>query len=105
MALATTYEIRIPKDSTAEVETAGLLGETYLSIDTTQASGAPVENYGYLKSKPTKKTPSLADQLKSFSDQLKAADVLAHLIRELKETEKEVPKANTPPSIPHNPSK
>src|SRR5271170_4050713 len=30
MALATTYEIRIPKDSTTETNTAGLLGETYL---------------------------------------------------------------------------
>jgi phospholipid/cholesterol/gamma-HCH transport system substrate-binding protein len=91
MALATTYEIRIPQDSIAEVETAGLLGETYLSVNTTQASGAPVENYGYLKSKPTKKTLSLADQLK-------AADVLAHLIQELKETEKEAPKPTAAPT-------
>src|SRR5450631_1472901 len=31
--LATTYEIKIPKDSIAEIERAGLLGEGYVSID------------------------------------------------------------------------
>jgi ABC-type transporter Mla subunit MlaD len=46
MALATTYEIRIPKDSIIGIETAGLLGEAYLNIDTSQALGAPIENYG-----------------------------------------------------------
>jgi ABC-type transporter Mla subunit MlaD len=85
MALATTYEIRIPKDSIAETNTAGLLGEIYVNIDTAQASGAPIENYGYLTSKPSKTTLSLADQLK-------AADVLLQLVRTFKEAEKEVPK-------------
>jgi ABC-type transporter Mla subunit MlaD len=47
MALATTYEIRIPKDSVAGIETAGVLGESFVSIDASQASGQPVENYGY----------------------------------------------------------
>src|SRR5277367_4926536 len=51
MALTTPYEIRIPKDSIAETNIAGLLGEVYVNIDATQASGAPIENYGYLKSK------------------------------------------------------
>ncbi len=93
MALATTYEIRIPKDSIAETNTAGLIGEVYVNIDTTQASGAPIENYGYLKSKPSKTTLSLGDQLK-------AADVLLRLVRTLKEGEKEVPKDTGPPKHP-----
>jgi ABC-type transporter Mla subunit MlaD len=49
--LATTYKINIPKDSIAGTNTAGLLGEVYVNIDTRQASGAPIENYGYLKSR------------------------------------------------------
>jgi phospholipid/cholesterol/gamma-HCH transport system substrate-binding protein len=93
MALATTYEIRIPKDSIAETSTAGLLGETYVNIDTAQASGAAIENYGYLKSKSSKTTLSLEDQIK-------AADVLLRLVRSLKEAEKEVPRDAGTPSHP-----
>lgn len=89
MALATTYKVRIPKDSIAGIETEGLLGESYLSIDTTQASGAPIENYGYLKSKPSKNTLSLGDQLR-------AAEALIRLVQALKETEKEVPNSSPP---------
>ncbi len=91
MMLATTYEIRIPKDSIAETNTAGLLGGVYLNIDVAQASGAPIENYGYLKSKPSKTMPSLEDQVK-------AADVLLRLVRTLKEAEKEVPKDTVAPT-------
>jgi phospholipid/cholesterol/gamma-HCH transport system substrate-binding protein len=57
MVLATTYDLRIPKDSIAETNTAGLLGEVYLNIDTSHAVGLPVENYGYLRSKPRKSRP------------------------------------------------
>jgi ABC-type transporter Mla subunit MlaD len=93
MVLATTYEIRIPKDSIAETNTAGLLGEVYVNIDTTQASGTPIENYGYLKSKPSKTALSLEDQLK-------AADAMLRLVRTFKEAEKEVPKDTTAPTHP-----
>ena len=93
MALATTYEIRIPKDSIAEANTAGLLGEVYVNIDATQASGAPIENYGYLKSRPSKTTLSLPDQLR-------AVDALLRLVRTFKESEKEVPKDTGVPTPP-----
>jgi phospholipid/cholesterol/gamma-HCH transport system substrate-binding protein len=89
MALTTAYEIRIPKDSLAEISTAGLLGEVDVYIDTTRASGEPIENYGYLKGKPSKTTLSLGDQLK-------AADALLRIIRTFKEGEKEVPQAGAP---------
>jgi ABC-type transporter Mla subunit MlaD len=89
MVLATTYEIRIPKDSIAGTETAGLLGEVYVSIDTTHASGASIENYGYLKSKPSK--PTLP-----FEDQLKALELMLGLVQASKEKGKEVPKDNSP---------
>jgi len=92
MVLATSYEIRVPKDSTAEVATAGLLDEAYLIIDTTQASGAPIENYGYLKSKHVKNTLSLGEQIR-------AADAALRLVQALKEAEKEVPKDSSP--APH----
>lgn len=96
MALATTYEIRVPRDSIAGINTAGLLGAVYVNIDTSQASGTTVENYGYLRSKPTK--PPL-----SFGEQLKAADVLLHLVQAAKEAEKEIPKDGAPFSSPTKP--
>jgi phospholipid/cholesterol/gamma-HCH transport system substrate-binding protein len=52
--LVTTYEVRIPKGSIAETNTAGLLGEVYVSIDTSRAAGLPVEKYGYLRSESRK---------------------------------------------------
>jgi ABC-type transporter Mla subunit MlaD len=93
MALATTYEIRIPKDAIAETNTAGVLGEVYVNIDTTQASGAAIDNYGYLKSKSSKTTLS-------HEDQLKAADVLLRLVRTLKEAGKGVSQDTGTPSHP-----
>ena len=54
MALATSYELRVPQDAIAAIEQAGILGERYVDIDISQASGPPVENYGYLKGKTTK---------------------------------------------------
>ncbi len=93
MALATAYEIRIPKDSIAGIETAGLLGEPYVDIDVTQAVGGPTENYGYLKSKQSKPTASLGNHLK-------ALDLILRLVEASKEKdqEKETPKTNVSPS-------
>jgi phospholipid/cholesterol/gamma-HCH transport system substrate-binding protein len=54
MALATSYELRVPQHAIAAIEQAGILGERYVDIDISQASGPPVENYGYLKGKTTK---------------------------------------------------
>lgn len=53
MRLATSYELRVPSDAEADVETAGGMGSSYVNIDVRQASGAPAVNYSYLKSKQT----------------------------------------------------
>lgn len=42
MKLTPPYELQIPNDSTASVETAGVLGETYVEIDVGHASGPPI---------------------------------------------------------------
>jgi hypothetical protein len=75
MVLATSYEIRVPKDAIAEIETAGLLGEAYLTINTTQASGAPIEDYGYLKSRRAKNTLSPGEQVRAADAALRLASV------------------------------
>jgi phospholipid/cholesterol/gamma-HCH transport system substrate-binding protein len=93
MALVTTYDVKVPKDSIAEIAKEGLLGNVYLRIDTTQASGAPIENYGYLKSEHTKSVLSLRDQLR-------APDAAVRLVQAMKEAEKEAPKDANPSTQP-----
>lgn len=52
MQLATTYELKVPSDAVAEIDTAGVLGASFVNIDASRASGMPAENYSYLKGKP-----------------------------------------------------
>ena len=51
MELQTHYELKIPEDSVASTATAGILGETYLDIDVSAASGPPIVSGGRLPSK------------------------------------------------------
>jgi phospholipid/cholesterol/gamma-HCH transport system substrate-binding protein len=51
MEIRTPYELKIPKDSVASTATAGVLGETYLEIDASAASGPPILADGQLPSK------------------------------------------------------
>src|SRR6266849_685661 len=59
MALKTTYELNIPNDSTVSLETAGVLGETFVEIDSHKASGPPIRSGGTLKAQPI---PSLTTE-------------------------------------------
>lgn len=51
MVLNTSYEIKIPSDSVVSLETAGVLGGTYVEIDTTGTSGPPIGSDAILKSR------------------------------------------------------
>ena len=73
MAIATTYEIKIPKDSITETNVSGVFGNTYVTIDISKASGPPIENYGYLTSTPSQPFPSAADHVKALEVLLKLA--------------------------------
>jgi phospholipid/cholesterol/gamma-HCH transport system substrate-binding protein len=92
MELATAYPISIPNDALAEVETGGLLGPPHIGIDSHQASGPPVENYGYLKSKPTA----------SVENQIQA---LRLLVESVKEAGKETPGDDKSAPHPLKPSR
>lgn len=92
MTLTTAYEISIPKDSIAGIDTAGVLGESFVSIDISQATGAPVENYGYLKTKPT---TTLEDEIRAFQMFLKAAAAAQTVDSEVQK-EKDAPPASVP---------
>jgi len=50
MSLYTQYELKIPSDSTASLETTGVLGETFVQIHVQDASGPPLRDGGVLQS-------------------------------------------------------
>ena len=47
------HELKIPNDSTLFLETAGILGETFVDIDAASATGLPIGANAVLKAKPT----------------------------------------------------
>lgn len=53
MVLNPPYELKIPNDSTVLLETAGVLGETFVDIDSSSATGPPIGANAVLKTKPT----------------------------------------------------
>ena len=59
LVLTPSYELSIPNDSTASVETAGVLGETYVDIDVGHASGPPILPNTVLR---TVATPQMSTQ-------------------------------------------
>lgn len=88
MALATSYDLRVPKDSIAVIQTAGILGQSYVEIDVSESSGPPLENYGYLKSKATKPLPSSEDFLRALDTSLKVLDTRLGVVAASQESEK-----------------
>ena len=53
MLLTPSYELNIPSDSTVSLETAGVLGETYVEIDVGHASGPAIGSNAVLKAVAT----------------------------------------------------
>ena len=53
MKIQTPYELKVPRDSVVSLSTAGVLGETFVEIDTRTASGPPIPNGGELQSIPS----------------------------------------------------
>ena len=72
MELRTPYELKIPADSVASTATAGILGETYLEIDISGASGPPIESGGRLPSKESVKftAATVVQALKKLEKQI-----------------------------------
>jgi len=90
MKLQAPYELKIPSDGIASTATAGILGETYLEIDVSRASGPPVLSGGRLPSKETSKfTAATADRM------LKGVELLKQLSDEEKNSNAE------PTTTPH----
>jgi phospholipid/cholesterol/gamma-HCH transport system substrate-binding protein len=73
MKVNTRYRANLRKDSATMLSTAGVLGETYVDIDSSQAKGLEVEDSDVL---PTREMPQLEDVVRSSQSTLQNMDAL-----------------------------
>ena len=73
MKVVTKYEFALRKDSKTLLSTAGVLGETYINIDSSLARGAPVQNGDVL---PSQSVPDFGDMVRSGQSTLQNLDAL-----------------------------
>lgn len=73
MKVSPRYDFDLRTDSTASLATAGVLGETFIDIDSSRAKGSPVQNGAVL---PTLEKPDLTDVVASTQTTLQNVQVL-----------------------------
>lgn len=73
MKISTRYLDTIRKDSIVQLSTAGVLGETFVDIDSTQAKGPPVSDGDTLAQR---EQPDIQDVVRSSQSTLQNMDVL-----------------------------
>jgi len=73
MKVNTRYNYAMRRDSVTSLETAGVLGETYIDIDSSQAIGAPVQNGDTL---PTQVHPDFNQVVRASQGTLQNMDAL-----------------------------
>lgn len=73
MKVSSKYAVGIHKDSPTSLDTAGVLGETYIDIDSSQAKGALVQDGDVL---PIRQHPDFNDVVRSTQGSLQNMDAL-----------------------------
>jgi phospholipid/cholesterol/gamma-HCH transport system substrate-binding protein len=73
MKVSTKYAFNLRRDSVSALDTAGVLGETYLDIDSSQAIGAPAQDGDVL---PTHVHPDFNEVVRSSQSTLQNMDAL-----------------------------
>lgn len=73
MKVSTKYHENLHKDSLTSLSTAGVLGETYIDIDSSQASGAMAQNGDVL---PIRDHPDINDVVRASQGTLQNLDAL-----------------------------
>ena len=71
--VATKYDFGLRKDSMTLLSTAGVLGETYINIDSSLAKGPPVQSGDVL---PSRAVPDFSDMVRSGQSTLQNMDAL-----------------------------
>ena len=82
MALSTANGLSVPSDAIASLETEGVLGPTFVQIDTRSRTGSPVGNNGVLESSETIDNAGAAHALEVIGNKLLEES------KKLRETEK-----------------
>ncbi len=77
LKLSMKYNGALKKDSVASLSTAGVLGETFVDVDSRAASGAPAQNGDTL---PTKVSPQLQDVVRASQGTLENVDILVRRV-------------------------
>jgi hypothetical protein len=87
MLLTPSYELNIPGDSTVSLETAGVLGETYVEINVGHASGPTIGSNAVLRAVATPQitTQDLLRRSETFCRQDKRFRRCLHSQEQLKE--------------------
>ncbi len=73
MKLGTRYTFNLRKDSVINLSTAGVLGETFVDIDSTEARGPQVRDWEVLEAKPQ---PGLQDVVRASQGTIQNLDIL-----------------------------
>jgi phospholipid/cholesterol/gamma-HCH transport system substrate-binding protein len=73
MRVSTKYSFALREDSTATLDTAGVLGETFVNITSTTAKGPQVQNGDVL---PTQEQPDITDVVRSSQSTLQNMQAL-----------------------------
>ena len=73
MKIGLKYNAGLHTDSLASLSTAGVLGDTFVDIDSARATGPPLKNGDQL---PTTETPSLSDVIKSSQSTIEQVNVI-----------------------------
>jgi len=73
MKVSTKYSFNLRRDSVTSLDTAGVLGETYMDIDSVQAIGPPAQNGDTL---PTQVHPDFNEVVRSSQSTLQNMDAL-----------------------------
>ncbi len=73
MSLGLNYKAALHQDTTASLATAGVLGDTFVDLDSAHATGPPLQNGDEV---PTLESPSLADVIKSSQSTIAQVNVI-----------------------------
>ncbi len=83
MKVGLKYSDGLHKDSLASLSTAGVLGDTFVDIDSSHATGPPLKNGDELS---TTETPSLSDVIKSSQSTIEQVNVILAKVNTLADT-------------------
>lgn len=83
MSVSNKYQHMIHVDSRSSLDTIGVLGDTVVDIESTSATGPPVQNNSEL---PTNETPNLSDVIKSSQGTIEQLNLILSKVNTIVDT-------------------